>query len=266
MGEALNCVEVVALLPELSAGVAEGGARAWALAHLADCADCRRELDETTAVLDGLILLSPEHQPAAGFEDAVLEALFPVGAGSSRTTRVLLGAAASILVAALGAGLVWWQTGDDRQLAAQYRRTLSVADGRYLAATRVSTATGATAGQVLAYAGHPSWAFMTINRAPSSGTLPGATRDDPPPHHRGRPMQDRGAARHLGVAAAPAGGRDRTNPADARWSSDHERHIRIARQGYASPLPPRSPRALRRLRAPIGYVPTRRPGTQGRQR
>lgn len=171
MAEDTNCLEVKALLPELAAGVAEGDARAQALTHLANCTDCRRELDETTAVLDGLLLLAPQRQPAAGFESTVLAAMSPTRRAPSRATRMLLAAAATLIVAALGAGLVWWNTGDDRHLAAQYRRTLSVADGRYLAAAKVNTATGATAGHVFAYAGNPSWVFMTIEHAPTSGTF-----------------------------------------------------------------------------------------------
>src|SRR3954467_14614732 len=128
MTEGPNCTEVRDLLPGLAAGVAEGDARAHALTHLANCRDCRRELDGTTAVLDGLLLLAPHHQPAAGFESTVLAALTPARPAPSRTARLLLAAAAAaaMFIAALGAGLVWWSTGDDRQLAAQYRRTLSV--------------------------------------------------------------------------------------------------------------------------------------------
>ena len=162
-----TCEEIRELLPELAAGVADGGDRAAALAHLAHCADCRRELDQLTAVLDGLVLLAPEHEPAPGFETSVLEALVPVRTQPRRLPTLLLSAAATALVAVLAGGVVWWNTSDDRQLANQYRDTLSTADGRYLVAADVRTDTGASAGHVFAYEGTPSWVFVTIESATS---------------------------------------------------------------------------------------------------
>jgi hypothetical protein len=163
------CDEVRDLLPELAAGVADGDERARAIAHLASCSDCRRELDEMTSVVDRLVLLAPEHEPSPGFESAVLAAMGQGGGSRRRAGAFVLAAAASVLVAAIAAGGVWWQTADDRQLAAQYRRTLTVADGRYLAAAEVSTVAEPSVGHAFLYAGGPSWLFLTIESAPSSG-------------------------------------------------------------------------------------------------
>lgn len=170
MPEPQACLQVRELLPELAAGVADGDARALALAHLARCADCRRELDDITAVLDGLVLLAPEHEPSPGFESSVLGALVPARARGRTLRSVALAAAAAVLVAALAGGLVWWQTADDRQLARQYRNTLAVADGRYLAAADISTVVQPSAGHAFAYEGTPSWVFITLDSAPASGT------------------------------------------------------------------------------------------------
>src|SRR3954464_774424 len=100
-----NSTEVRDLMPGLAAGVAQGDARAQALTHLANCRGCRRELDATTAVLDGLLLLAPQRQPAAGFESTALAALTPARPPPARTAKRLLAAAAAaaILIAALGA-------------------------------------------------------------------------------------------------------------------------------------------------------------------
>jgi len=163
------CDEVRGLLPELATGVADGDARARALAHLASCSDCRTELDELTSVVDRLVLLAPEHEPSPGFESAVLAAIGPARGAGRRPGAFVLAAAASVLVAAIAAGGLWWQTADDRRLAAQYRRTLAVADGRYLAAAEVSTVAEPTVGHAFVYAGSPSWLFLTIESAPSSG-------------------------------------------------------------------------------------------------
>jgi hypothetical protein len=171
MPDARPCDEVRDLLPELAAGVASGDDRARALSHLADCAACRRELTELTAVLDGLVLLAPEHEPSPGFESSVLAALGPADrhAGSRRPGRVLTAVAASVVAAALAGGVLWWVTADDRRAGDQYRRTLAEADGRYFVAAQVSGALGRDVGTVFAYEGDPSWLFVTIDGAPVSG-------------------------------------------------------------------------------------------------
>lgn len=169
MTETPDCTPVRQLLPELAAGVADGTERARALAHLAACPDCRRELDDTTRILDELLLLAPEREPSAGFESSVLAALTPRRRWRRPVGAALLALAASVVVAAAGAGLVWWQTADDRQLATQYRQTLAVADGRYLAAADISTVVEPSAGHAFVYQGSPSWVFLTIDSAPSSG-------------------------------------------------------------------------------------------------
>lgn len=170
MADSRPCDEVRDLLPELAAGVASGDDRARALAHLAGCAACRRDLDELTGVLDGLVMLAPEHEPSAGFESAVLAAMEPVAGGGRRFGRLLTAVAASLLAAALAGGLVWWQTADDRRAGEQYRRTLAEADGRYFEAASIATAPGRDVGTVFAYEGRPSWVFVTLDEAPADGS------------------------------------------------------------------------------------------------
>jgi hypothetical protein len=172
MTEMPGCSEVTDLLPEIAAGVADGDARARALTHIVGCARCRRELNELTSVLDGFLMLAPEHDPAPGFETRVLEALEPAARRRPRERRVVaaLVAAACLLAAALAGVTVWDHTRGDRELAAQYRQTLSVAHGRYLEASNVQTATDRTTGHAFLYAGRPSWVFMTIEHAPHSGS------------------------------------------------------------------------------------------------
>src|SRR5690349_18773011 len=126
-----GCEAVRDLLPELAAGVAAGDDRARALAHLAGCPDCRRELAELSAVVDELVLLAPAREPSPGFESSVLSALTP--ARRWRPNPVALAAAASLLGALLAGGVVWAQTAADRHLAQRYRHTLDVADGEYFA-------------------------------------------------------------------------------------------------------------------------------------
>jgi Putative zinc-finger len=173
-----ECQAIRELLPELAAGVASGDQRARALAHLTGCPDCRRELEEAATLVDDLMLvLAPEHEPSAGFESRVLAALPVTRPRRSRrrpTRRLVLQAAAAmlatVLVAVLAVGLTWRHTAEDRQLAAHYRSTLAVADGRYLTAAGLVAATGQKAGHVFAYQGSPSWLFVELTAAPASGS------------------------------------------------------------------------------------------------
>ncbi len=161
-----GCEAVRDLLPELAAGVAAGDDRARALAHLAGCPDCRRELAELSAVIDELVLLAPPREPSPGFESAVLSALTP--RGRWRPRPVVLAAAASLIGALLAGGVVWARTADDVQLAHRYRHTLDVADGEYFLAAPVHGGAGGH-GTVFAYEGSPSWLFVSLEDSPWTG-------------------------------------------------------------------------------------------------
>jgi hypothetical protein len=155
MADTSRCDEVRELLPELSAGVAAGDTRAGALAHLAGCPGCRRELEETSAVLDSLLLLAPEHEPSPGFESSVMAALTPdQRTGPRRGARaVLLAVAAAVIAVALAAGVAWWQSSDEPDVV--------VADVVY--------GGGNVAGQAVAHGGDRPWVYLDLDAAPSPG-------------------------------------------------------------------------------------------------
>lgn len=171
MAESRRCAEVRELIPELAMGVAPGDERAAALAHIATCADCRQLLEETTATVDELLLLAPEHEPPTGFDARVIAAVElerPRGrARGWNASKLVLAAAAVVLAAAAATGLTRWAGADDRELAQQYRETLAVADGDYLAAAPLVSRGDSEAGHVFAYQGDPSWLFITVKDAPS---------------------------------------------------------------------------------------------------
>lgn len=178
MNESHGCAEVRDLLPEFAMGSAAGQERADVLRHLMRCSQCRRELDGLSRVADDLLLMAPEQEPPAGFEAAVLDRIRPAKAGrpapGARLGRLLLRVAAVVLVAALGAGTVWWYTASDRRVAHQYQQALKVADGRYLTAAPLvispqDEAGYDAAGYVFAYQGNPSWLLLTISSAPAPG-------------------------------------------------------------------------------------------------
>src|SRR4051794_41811373 len=70
-----RCALAWQTLPELALGIADGDHRALALEHVAACNECRRELDELSAIADEFIALAPEREPPPGFEARVLERL-----------------------------------------------------------------------------------------------------------------------------------------------------------------------------------------------
>jgi hypothetical protein len=170
VAEGLECAEARDLFPELAAGVAAGDERARALGHLSGCPACRREFAATAEVIDELLWLVPEHDPPAGFESSVLARVTPAAPPRHRRRPRLLWAASIAAAAAFAAGAVWWQTGDDRELASDYRHTLTVAHGHGLgAAPLLLLVGGAETGTVFAYDGSPSWIYVTFRSAPPEG-------------------------------------------------------------------------------------------------
>ena len=169
-----ECERTRDVIVELAAGVAVGDERAAALNHLAGCAACRRELDATSAVVDQLVTLVPAQEPPVGFEAGVLSRIAPPRPAPRRLRRtvlraVSLAAAAAVVAGAVTAGAMWRATADDRRLAASYRKTLAVADGRYLTAAGLY-GSGLRVGHVFGYQGSPSWLFVTVEKATGSGT------------------------------------------------------------------------------------------------
>jgi hypothetical protein len=167
-----RCAEIRAVLPELALGIADGEERALALEHLTSCADCRRELEELSAVADGLVALAPRREPPAGFEGRVLERLKvrqapkrPARLGLRRLSfaAAVLGAAAAT---AIGMNLSY---SSDRRLASQYRAALQGAHGRYFQSAQLHAPNGEQAGIVFGYQGSPSWLFYVLSGRYANG-------------------------------------------------------------------------------------------------
>ncbi|WP_116949371.1 zf-HC2 domain-containing protein [Jiangella endophytica] len=205
MVDPTRCGEVADALAEVATGAASGPDRARVLAHLADCPDCRRELEELTRVADEVLLIAPEHDPPAGFEGAVLARIAALSDESAadepaepvtqpvaeqppappadggpdavvtplrprRWRRILPYAAAAVIAGLGGAGVVWQVTSDDRDLAAGYRETLDVANGRYFHAAPLLDDAGTQVGHVFLYQGDPSWVFTVLGDTAEPGT------------------------------------------------------------------------------------------------
>lgn len=158
-----RCHETRELAAELALGIADGRDRARVLEHLADCADCRREVEGFSAVADELLVLAPEQEPPLGFELRVLRSLEPPRTTRRHTARRLAVLAAAVLVAVgVTAGAMLLGFRDERRLAAHYRATLAQAQGSYFGAVRLHDGAGEPAGIVFAYRGSPSWITITV--------------------------------------------------------------------------------------------------------
>jgi hypothetical protein len=161
-----NCAETRAVLPELALGIADGAERARALEHAIACADCRRELEELSAVADDLVALAPEREPPVGFEARVLDRLRvperprPVRARALRRLSFAAAALAAAAATAIGMVLAY---GDDHRLASQYRAALQGADGKYFQSGHLRAADGTVVGNVFGYEGSPSWVFYVLD-------------------------------------------------------------------------------------------------------
>jgi len=158
------CHETRELLPELALGIADGEDRARALDHVATCSDCRRELERLSGLADELLELAPEHEPPAGFELRVLDALEPPRPKARRRLfRPMALAAAALAASALTAGALLFSFRDDRRVADHYRSVLTEAHGSYFGATRLHDSSGAERGVVFVYRGAPSWVMITVD-------------------------------------------------------------------------------------------------------
>jgi hypothetical protein len=157
-----RCEETRELLPEVALGIADGADRARALEHLADCAECRLELDRQSTIADELLVLAPEEEPGPGFELGVLRAIEPPPARRRSILRPLPALAAAAAAAVITAGAMLFAFRDDRRVADQYRATLARANGTYFGSVRLSDPAGRPGGVLYRYQGSPSWLLVTV--------------------------------------------------------------------------------------------------------
>jgi hypothetical protein len=164
----MGCDQTQEIAAELALGIADGEERAQALRHLAECADCRKAVEEFAGVTDELLTLVPAQPPPPGFESRVLARLAPPRP-RRRLRRVLVPLAAAAAAATVAAGVVFGTTSDDRRLADQYRATLAAAHGSYFTAARLRGAGEAPGGLVYGYRGTSSWIYVGLYAPDTSG-------------------------------------------------------------------------------------------------
>ena len=163
-----SCKETRELLPELALGILGGEERARAFDHLTRCADCSSELAALSRAADGLLILAPQDEPPAGFEDRVLARLRRERP-KHRARRLMTFAAAAALLAIVAGGAVWVGTSQDRRFGSYYQRILAIQHGTELAAARLETTDRLPGGEAFTYQGRPSWLFVVVTAPVGDG-------------------------------------------------------------------------------------------------
>jgi putative zinc finger protein len=157
-----RCQETREMAPELALGIVEGEERGRALQHLAECPDCRAEVEKFSEVADDLLLLAPHREAPVGFESRVLNELLPAPKPKRRRRLrlVLAPAAAALAAAGITLGIVW----NDVQTGQNYNATLQKANGQEFEAYSLY-AGDSFAGTAFSYKGAPNWLVITVDPA-----------------------------------------------------------------------------------------------------
>ncbi|MGH9121940.1 MAG: zf-HC2 domain-containing protein, partial [Acidimicrobiales bacterium] len=162
---AMTCAEAEGLAAELALGVLGGMQRSQVLAHLETCSGCRSLVDQLAAVSDVLLQLAPEVEPPAGFETRVLARTEPIAplraVHSLRSRRALWLASAGAAVAGVAAVLAFALPASSAFHVKNPGGVVALGGRSMVAAPLLHD--GEQLGQVFAYAGNPSWVFMTVD-------------------------------------------------------------------------------------------------------
>ena len=161
-----RCHETREMAADLALGIVDGEERGRALQHLADCPDCRAEVEKYSDLADELLLLAPQREAPVGFESRVLAEVLPAPAPKRRRRlRLVLAPAAA---AAAAAAIVLAIVAPDLRLASHYRHTLDQANGKEFESYALRD--GDThVGTVFSYEGTPSWVHIDIDPGHRAG-------------------------------------------------------------------------------------------------
>jgi anti-sigma-K factor RskA len=157
-----RCEETREMAADLALGIVEGEERGRALQHLAECPDCRAEVEKFSEVADELLLLAPHREAPVGFESRVLNELLPAPKPKRRRRLRLVLAPAAAALAAVAITLA--VVSPDLRLASHYRGTLKQANGTEFEAYSLYSGSS-LAGTVFSYQGSPSWVQISVDPA-----------------------------------------------------------------------------------------------------
>jgi hypothetical protein len=137
-------VDIQALTPEAALGLLSGTERTEVLEHLGGCEQCRELMHELSAVADELVLLAPQAEPPAGFEQRVLARM-----GATRGRRrwpLVVGTIAASLLAVVGFALGRAGSGSSPSVHEVAMRAPS----------------GRVVGDAYLHGDDPTWVFVTV--------------------------------------------------------------------------------------------------------
>jgi hypothetical protein len=155
-----RCHETREMAADLALGIVEGEERGRALQHLADCPDCRAEVEKYSELADELLLLAPHREAPVGFESRVLNELLP--APKPKRRRRLQLVLAPVAAAAAAVAITLTVVSGDLQTASHYRNTLKEANGTEFEAYSLYSG-DSLAGTVFSYQGSPNWIQITVD-------------------------------------------------------------------------------------------------------
>lgn len=164
----VDCPGATTMLDELALDVLPGDRRAELLAHVEECPNCRRLLEQLSETADDLLLAGPAAVPPAGFEDGVMGRIQESqGRARQRAGRrgplrlpVPAAAAAAAVLLILGGvtGAVLGRAAGDDNAGRGFRTVDLVASG------------GVDVGDVATYYGRSPWYFMQLEGALPDGS------------------------------------------------------------------------------------------------
>jgi anti-sigma-K factor RskA len=161
-----RCEETREMAAELALGIVEGEERGRALQHLAECPDCRAEVEKYSELADELLLLAPQREAPVGFESRVLNELLPAPQPKPRRRLHLVLAPAAAALAA--AAIVLVIVAPDLRLASHYQHTLDQANGKEFESYALR-AGNTDVGTVFSYDGSPSWVHIDVDQGRRAG-------------------------------------------------------------------------------------------------
>jgi hypothetical protein len=158
-----RCQETREMAADLALGIVEGEERGRALQHLAECPDCRTEVEKYSDLADELLLLAPRREPSVGFESRVLDELLPAPKPKRRRRFALVLAPVATALAAVAITLA--VVSGDLERGSHYGDILKEANGTEFEAYSLYTDDGSLAGTTFSYQGAPNWLLITVDPA-----------------------------------------------------------------------------------------------------
>ena len=175
-GPARECATVEDDLAELALGSLAGRQRAATISHLEGCPRCSAEVDTLSAAADELVHAVPALEPSVGFEARVLQRFCTPARPSRRPAWLAwpwrpvlaLGALAVLVVVGIGTLAVHEATTPGQHGPSSGVRGYQASSPTEVAHLRSDTR---TVGQVMVYAGHPTWLYMYVDDLAWPGEL-----------------------------------------------------------------------------------------------